>query len=519
MSGGTIPDWNGGTTYERGFIVKFTNGLTYISNAYAPSGYGPYGGYLDGTFNGIIYWRLYKSGPAKAQVVLYKKIVCFGLTNQTINFATAGSLGHRVLAVIPVDLMNQFFVWTRATGEVSPTGRFVNAPTALAASAIPTFDAALVAAFGSGFTDLDGVAAGLNFSSSALDMTGDLKRDTSIYNALTDTGLSLPTPVVNGIISTTHYSANDLVMAYLMFKCFGSSSYDTNEVIYNVDDAFGMLTSEELADAITASLNVEDALANACVLPNGKAVSAQLPGDNKGQVDSMFRAFLAADPLRYFLDGKQIPGLFETNFVALDASGADPSVGGNWCFTVGDKIEVPLQLVYTEAVNVLSVQDNVQNPSSTTPDDVRTNIIAGEKNYVQGTTPTNLSNAMKIRLQIVCGAPLGINTLSTSVPAGTPMVLKVAASASAIFYTATHHGEQTAIVAIAAGGTRAYAYSYTPAIPNLTMNLSTGLLTYTPNPSQTLGVTRITVSITDSASPTGNVLQDVNVTFDRGSEV
>lgn len=515
MSGGTIPDFDINTVYEAGAIVKFTDGLTYISVRYAPIGYGPYGSHVTGP---LIYWRLYKPGPAKAQSIRYKKVVCFGLNNQEIKFATAGPLGHRVLVVIPVDLMNQFFVWTRATGEPSPTGRFINAPPALSASAIPTFSDALVSAFGSGFVDLDGVAAGLNFSSSALDMAGDLKRDTSIYNALTDTGLSLPTPVANGSISTTHYSANDLVVAYLMFRCFGSSAYDTNEVIYNVDDAFGMLSSDELADAITSSLNVEDALADACVLPNGKAVSAQLPGDNKGQVDNMFRSFLAADPLRYFLNGKQIPGLFETNFVALDASGADPSVGGNWCFTVGDKIEVPLQFVYTEAVTVLSVQDNVQNPSSSTPDDVRTTIIAGEKNYVQGSNPTNYNNAMRLRLQIVCGAPLGINTLSTSVPAGTSMVLKVSASASAIFYTAAQHGEQTAIVAIAAGGTPAYAYSYTPAIPNLTMDLSTGLLKYVPNPNQALGVTRITVSITDSASSTGNVLQEVNVTFDRGTE-
>lgn len=518
MSGGTIPVWDPALTYIVGSIVSL-DGLTYICTTYAPGGAGPYGGYLTGQIQGyigIIYWRLYKPGPAKAQSIRYKKIVCFGLNTQTINFATAGPLGHRVLAVVPVDLMNQFFVWTRATGEPSPTGRFVNAPTALANSLIPTFDAALVASFSSGFMDLDGVAAGLNFSSSALDMAGDAKRNPSIYNRISDTGLRANQPATN--ISTTHYSANDLVMAYLMFRCFGSSAYDTNDVIYNLDDAFGMLTSQQLADAITSSLNVEDALADACVLPNGKAVSAQLPGDNKGQVDNMFRSFLAADPLRYFLNGRQIPGLFETHFVALDASGADPSVGGNWCFTVGDKIEVPLQFVYTEAVTVLSVQDNVQNPSSSTPDDVRTMIIAGEKNYVQGSNPTNYNNAMRLRLQIVCGAPLGINTLSTSVPAGTSMVLKVSASASAIFYTAAQHGEQTAIVAIAAGGTPAYAYSYTPAIPNLTMDLSTGLLKYVPNPNQALGVTRITVSITDSASSTGNVLQEVNVTFDRGTE-
>jgi hypothetical protein len=390
---------------------------------------------------------------AKAQTIRYKKVVCWGLSPNTINFAQAGTMGHRVCVTLPVDVMNEVFVWSRATGEFSPTGR-LNNPHANGSSKLAN---ALVESFGAGFFDMDGVANGLNYSTAALDMAGDLKRDPSVYNSQTDTG-SAANP---SNISTTHYGANDLVMAYLMFKCFGASAYDPTAIIYNVDDAFNMLSSEQLAEAITDSLEAEDALANACVQPNGKAVAAQLPGDNKGQVDAMFRAFLAADPLRYFLNGVQIPGLFETNFVALDASGADPSVGGNWCFTIGDRIEVPLQLVFRAEVNVLSVQDNVQNPSSNTPDSANTNFIKGEAaNFNPATDKADKANAIPIRLQIVCGPPKTTTTKSTSLPAGQALPLQVAASASAVFYTPANYGVQSAIVAIGAGGVNPYSYSF-----------------------------------------------------------
>ena len=398
---------------------------------------------------------------AKAQVIRYKKIVSWGLNATTINFASAGSLGHRVCISIPVDVMNSIFLWTRATGELSPTGRLNSVP----------LKAALVDAMSKGFTDLDGVATGLNYSTSALDMAGDLKRD----------------PSVGGPLALTHYGANDLVMAYLMFKCFGSSAYDPTAVIYNVDDAFNMLSSEQLADAIKASLEAEDALANASVQPNGLAVSAQLPGNNKGQVDAMFRAFLAADPLRYFKDGVQIPGLFETNFVApATAAGADPAGSGNWCLTVGDKLEIPLQLVFRAPVNVLSVQDNVQNPSSSTPDSVNTNFIAGEAaNFdASGSVKADKANVIAIRLQLVCVAPsAGSSTGGTSAVA---LPLQVAASASAIFYTPANYGIQNALAVAAAGGAGPYSYAFGQVLPadlpsvaqGLSIDALTGLITF-----------------------------------------
>ena len=463
------------------------------------------------------------TSTARSTTIRYKKVVCWGLSPQAVSFAQSGSMGHRVSIVMPVDLMNKFFLWTRASGEVAPTGRFNNNPvgTTLGTN---DFTSELVKAFGKPYTDLDGVATGLNFSSSALDIAGDIKRDVaSVYNAASDKGLF----DVNGVAITsgtanntswTHYGANDLVMAYLMYKCFGSSSYDPTDIIYNVDDAFNMLNSQQLANLITASLESEDALANAAVLPNGKNVNQQLPGDNKGQVDAMFRGFLAADPIRYFLDGKQIPGLFETNF---GASASDPSVNGNWCLTVGDKIEVPLKLVFRAPVSVLSVQDNVQNPSSATPDSVQTTMIAGEVPTFDCTSQrASPANELPIRLQITCGTPVGAaGTGSTSAP-GTSLPLSIAASSSVVFYTPANYGTQSAIPVVAAGGTAPYTYSIAaPASlsAGVTINSATGVLSFNAATATVTQWGKWVVPITVADSASGSVTKYVNVSLDDGN--
>jgi hypothetical protein len=384
------------------------------------------------------------------------------------------------------------------------------------------FVSQLVEAFSREYNDLDGVASGLNFSSSALDMAGDLKRDKCVYNIQTDTGTALaPTGV-----SATHYGANDLVMAYLMFKCFGSSSYDPTDIIYNVDDAYNMLSSQQLAEVINASLEAEDALANAAVLPNGKPVSLQLAGDNKGQVDAMFRGFLASDPLRYFLNGVQIPGLFETNFTCPPS---DPSVGGNWCLTVGDKIEMPLQLVFRAPVTVLSVQDNVQNPSSATPDSSRTEVIKGESaTFDCSAQKAALSNVVSIRLQITCAAPsvAGAGTGSTSNPA--PMAELMAVGSSVIFYSPKSYGRQTAKPMAVAGGLAPYTYSM--AVPygcpsvaqGFDIEPNTGTLIFTPTPASPLvqwGKFVVPITVKDSGV-VGTTQKEktvyVNVSIDDG---
>jgi hypothetical protein len=314
-------------------------------------------------------------------------------------------------------------------------------------------------------------------------------------------------------------------MAYLMYKCFGSSSYDPTDVIYNVDDAFNMLSSQELAELITESLEAEDALANAAVLPNGKPVRQQLPGDNKGQVDAMFRGFLAADPMRYFMNGKQIPGLFETNFVQ---NPNDPPGGGNWCLTVGDKIEVPLQLVFRAPVSVLSVQDNVQNPSSATPDSVQTTMIPGEVATFDCTSQKAApANVIPIRLQITCGAPAGTaGSGSTSAP-NADVPLSIPTSSSVIFYTPKNYGAQNAIAMVAAGGTGALTYSMVlPAdlSAGVTINASSGMLSFDAKavaesaaPVNKWGKWAVPVTVTDSASPPVSLTRYVNVSLEDGN--
>jgi len=468
------------------------------------------------TFGGSA--RISKASPT---TIRYKKVVCWGLAPQAVNFAQATTLGHRVAISLPVDLMNKFFTWTRASGEVAPTGRFVSNPAGIGAG--KDFVSQVVEAFSKEFNDMDGVANGLNFSSNALDMAGDLKRDPCVYNKPTDSGLAAGGSATG--ISTTHYGANDLVMAYLMFKCFGSSSYDPTEIIYNVDDAYNMLTSQQLAEVINASLEAEDALANAAVQPNGKPVPLQLAGDNKGQVDAMFRGFLASDPLRYFLNGVQIPGLFETNFTCPPS---DPAVHGNWCLTVGDKLEVPLQLVFRAPVSVMSVQDNIQNPSSATPDSSRTEIIKGEAATFDCTAQkAALANVISIRLQITCAAPSTGNVSgSTSNPADIP--LTVAVSSSVVFYSPLNYGRQTAKPMAVAGGVAPYTFSM--AVPygcpsvaqGLAIDAVTGVLSFAPNAANRLvqwGKFVVPITVTDSGvgSAQKTDVKYVNVSIDDGA--
>ena len=49
------PAWDGGTIYNIGDIVTH-DGSNWICMAYAGAGYGPFGGFLDGTANGTDYW-------------------------------------------------------------------------------------------------------------------------------------------------------------------------------------------------------------------------------------------------------------------------------------------------------------------------------------------------------------------------------------------------------------------------------------------------------------------------------
>lgn len=398
--------------------------------------------------------------PSPATVTLrYKKVVGLGLAFQAINLAQGEFMGHRVRLALPVDLMNEYFTWERASGDVRPTGRFTND----ASGADETFAELLEWALGSSMTDVDGVANGLNYSSEALDTYNDSKRDTAIENK-----------DASGATTDTHYSANDLVMAYVLFKCFGSSAFDAADIIYNLEDAFGMLTSAALAAAVKDSLVAEDDLA-AGVLSS----DAPKPG-NRGKVDEMFRALLASDPKRFMKNGKQIDGLFETN---ADASGA-----GNWCLKVGDIIEVPIKLYFTAPVTVLSVVDEVRQPSSSTPANPETVVIKGEAGADADTaweyTEENAAaaareNTMSVRLQLLCSAPRSGSSGATSEDAAVTQALKVVTQMNLIFYNGAHYPAQSAIAVITSGGTQAPAYDASGDLPaGVSINASTGVLTF-----------------------------------------
>jgi len=401
--------------------------------------------------------------PTVPSTLRFRKITHMGLTSQAINFAQSAFMGHRVSFNVPVDFMNEYFTWTRAAGEVRPTGRFVQDPSINPAYAsagpneMPSFTTMLIRAFGSAYTDLDGVASGLNYSSPALDSTGDMKRDNTITNN-TWTYDATGAGSARGS-GSTHYSVNDLVMAFVLNKCFGSSAYDAWEIVYNLPDAFGMLTNLQLATAINNSLQAEEDIARSVIAPVtgtppntiGKAPEDQEPADNKGRVDEMFRSLLSMDPQRFYKNGTQIPGLFETN---TDAAGS-----GNWCLGVGDRIEIPVRLYFRAPVTVLSVVDNAKNPMSATPDQVETVFINGESASFDTTvvTATELAdaakngNTMSLRLQILCSDPVmvsGVTRSTSEDPTATPPAPTVAVAVNPIFYDGANYKTQKAIAVV-----------------------------------------------------------------------
>jgi hypothetical protein len=420
----------------------------------------------------------------------YKKVVGLGLTFQAINFAQSEFMGHRVRFSVAVDYMNQYFRWTRSPGEVRPTARFLNAGVEDSpVDGLPTFTDFLAWTLGSVSTDVDGVADGLNYSSSALDTYNDSKRSEKVLNwaSVADYDAEPADGDVGDV--DTHYGANDLVMAYVLFKCFGSSSFDAAEIIYNLEDAFGMLTSEALATAISDSLVAEDVLAGA-VLDQDGADGPKL--GNRGKVDDMFRALLAADPKRFFKNGKQIDGLFESNpDVEGDAS-------GNWCLKPGDVIEIPIKLYFTAPVTVLSVVDNPKEPSSDTPANPETVVIKGEPGEdaetpydpnAEDAAVANRENTMSVRLQLLCSAPLNEAGLTYATSEETvdgegeaPLVapLKVTTQMNLIFYNGPYYPAQSAIAILTAGGdlAEALAYSTEDAIAGVTLNEETGVITF-----------------------------------------
>lgn len=245
-------------------------------------------------------------------LLTYSKLIMTNVASQAINLADSGIMGHRVQCPMSVDDMNRFFTWHRAAGESAPIGHFTPQEDISGAS----FSYILANTLSKYYTDIDGVTGGLNFSSAILDSNLD------------------PAIRQNGKIT-----ANDIIMAYVIYKIYGSSANPTMNVVFNIQDAYDMLPNSVLINSIKSSLQAEEELASA------------------GAVNDMFQDLLSEDPTRFFdAAGKQIPGLFETS--------TGESATGSWNFVENDRIELNVQFTFVNSVSVNSTAGDAQEIES-----------------------------------------------------------------------------------------------------------------------------------------------------------
>ena len=245
-------------------------------------------------------------------LLTYSKLIMTNVASQAINLADSGIMGHRVQCPMSVDDMNRFFTWHRAAGESAPIGHFTPQEDISGAS----FTYILANTLSKYYTDIDGVTGGLNFSSAILDSNLD------------------PAIRQNGKIT-----ANDIIMAYVIYKVYGSSANPTMNVVFNIQDAYDMLPNSVLVESIKSSLQAEEELTSA------------------GAVNDMFQDLLSEDPTRFFdAAGKQIPGLFETS--------TGESATGSWNFVENDRIELNVQFTFINSVTVNSTAGDAEEISS-----------------------------------------------------------------------------------------------------------------------------------------------------------
>jgi hypothetical protein len=228
--------------------------------------------------------------PATATTIKYSEIVDVDIAPQAVNFADSEDYGHRVQVEVGIAALNDFLRWSRAVDTDRPVG-------AAAAGGEAAFKTALELGLNTEHVDIDGVTGGLHFSSSVLSTNTDSR------------------------IRAAGVSANDIPLAFVLYKLYGSSTAVTADVVYNLADAHGMVTSAAVAQAISTSFLAEGAA-----------------------VDLMFRDLLSADPARFFdASGNQLPGLFE---VSVDAAGE-----GSFGIVAGDIIEVKVKMIFEHEVS------------------------------------------------------------------------------------------------------------------------------------------------------------------------
>jgi hypothetical protein len=264
---------------------------------------------------------------ATAQLLSYANIVDVAMdqTND-VNLADTEDYGHRVQIEMPKAPLNNYFHWDRTSGAARPSAQ-LNAVNETA------FRNALIEALGTTYVDIDGVAGGLHFGSASLSTNPDprIRKDGAI-------------------------SANDLPLAYVMYKLYGNSVAPTLDKIYNMADTYGMVTNSTVATAIIASLK----------------------GNESGSLDLMFRDLISSDPHRFFTeDGVSEPAIFE---VRPETSGH-----GTWKITEGDIIELKLKLQFQSKVSRRGVAGREINVSAlgSYPDNQQIIINPGDYFYVR----------------------------------------------------------------------------------------------------------------------------------------
>ena len=155
-----------------------------------------------------------------------------------------------------------------------------------------------------GFDDTDSVTGGLNFSS-------------SIYDEINHTGLR------EGAAS----SVNDLVLAYVLYKTFGSSGIKTVGLLTNPAATQGMLLENDFADAIHASLESTEGAAGVVV---------------------MFNDLVQTNAARFMTGTLTNPGI-------NGGGGADSALAngaGSWAFVAGDIIDIKVEFTFTHDVTI-----------------------------------------------------------------------------------------------------------------------------------------------------------------------
>lgn len=235
-----------------------------------------------------------------ATTLKYAPVVAVDLSGNPINFADAEADGHRVQVNVPATELNGACLWSREAGSDRPVGRIDSA----------VFATVVEAALARDYTDLDGIPAGLSFSS-----VGAIANDENK--------------------SYTTKKSNDLIMAYVLFKVYGSTNFNTANKVYNANDAKEMVDNLKIATAVKDNIDISG--------NNGRG----------GPTDQMFRDLLAADPGRFFTEGGiQVTGLFETN--------GDVSGNGNWLLAAGDILEIKLEFEFAAQVSRRVVRSQQQ---------------------------------------------------------------------------------------------------------------------------------------------------------------